>query len=172
MADALMVMNNHSNNMNDEWYTPPEYVESARRVMGGIDLDPASNAVANEYIGAEKYFSIEDSAFNHEWRGRVWMNPPYSRVIKDFTNKLVEEFLAGRVTEAIVVTNNGTDTRWFQELMSVGSAICLHKGRIGFLNKKGDRVDNNNKGQVFTYLGPNLDAFAEEFEEYGTIAFL
>ncbi len=100
------------------------------------------------------------------------MNPPYSRVIKEFTSKLVEEFRAGRVTEAVVVTNNGTDTRWFQDLMGVASAICLHKGRIGFLNSKGDRIDNNNKGQIFTYLGPDPWLFEQEFSKYGTVAFI
>lgn len=167
---AEMVMNNHSNNRNDEWYTPPEYIESARWVMEGIDLDPASNEVANQTVRATEFYSIENSAFTHEWEGRVWMNPPYSRVIKEFINKLVLEFETGNVNEAIVVTNNGTDTKWFQQLTGVSSAICLHRGRIGFLNSDGVRIDNNNKGQVFTYLGPRPERFAEEFGKYGRIA--
>lgn len=170
MTEAMMVMNNHSNNTNDEWYTPPEYVDAARRVMGGIDLDPASNAISNEWIGAAEYYSIENSAFNHEWHGRVWMNPPYSRIIKEFINKLVTEHEAGNVTEAIVVTNNGTDTRWFQQLSGAASAICLHRGRIGFLNEARERIDNNNKGQIFTYIGNRPDRFREEFEQFGSIA--
>lgn len=170
LIEAEMVMNNHSNNRNDEWYTPPEYIESARTVMGGIDLDPASNPVANEHILAGNFYSIENSAFENEWSGKVWMNPPYSRIIKDFISKLVEEYEAGNVTEAIVVTNNGTDTRWFQQLTSVASSICLHRGRIGFLNSEGVRIDNNNKGQVFTYLGNNPERFANEFQKYGRIA--
>lgn len=169
MIEAMMVMNNHSNNQNDEWYTPPEFVESARRVMGEINLDPASNKKANEWIEADEFFSLENSAFLNEWHGKVWMNPPYSRIIKDFVDKLVDEYDADRVSEAIVVTNNGTDTRWFHRLAGASSAICLVKGRIGFQNVDGVRIDNNNKGQIFTYIGDNPEKFKLEFEQYGMV---
>lgn len=170
MLEAAMVMNNHSNNKNDEWYTPPEYIEAAREVMGSIDLDPASNEIANQAVNAETYYSLQNSAFNHDWLGKVWMNPPYSRVIKQFISKLVSEYVSGNVKEAIIVTNNGTDTKWFHELAGVASAICLHKGRIGFLNEFGERIDNNNKGQVFTYIGENVDRFESIFSKFGAIA--
>lgn len=172
MIEATMVMNNHSNNQNDEWYTPQIYIDAAAAVMGGIDLDPASNVLSNKRIQAAKFYSLENSALKDEnrWEGRVWMNPPYSRIIKEFVGKLVRERNEGNVTEAIVVTNNGTDTRWFQELCGVASAICLHKGRIGFLNEDGNAIDNNNKGQIFTYIGNNPERFAQEFKHFGRIA--
>jgi hypothetical protein len=35
------------------WISPEQFVEAARRTMGGIDLDPASNVTANEAIKAD-----------------------------------------------------------------------------------------------------------------------
>lgn len=40
-----------------ESYTPQKYIESARRVMGSINLDPASNEVAQKTIKADIFYT-------------------------------------------------------------------------------------------------------------------
>ncbi len=78
-----------------EWYTPGEYVEAARAVLGGIDLDPASSELANETVRATEFFTEEDDGLSRQWRGRVWLNPPYGRLCPGFVAKLSAEYEGG-----------------------------------------------------------------------------
>ena len=155
------------NSGNNEWYTPLEYAAAAACVMGGIDLDPASSEIANETVGAAVYFTAEDDGLVQDWRGRVWMNPPYaSELIGDFCDKLVRHYQEGAVTEAVVLVNNATETGWFNALISVASAVVFPKGRVKF-NMPGGEAGAPLQGQVVVYLGDKPDTFLDEFSQFG-----
>jgi phage N-6-adenine-methyltransferase len=153
----------------NEWYTPQEHVERARRVMGAFDVDPASNPIAQEKIGAGQFYTEETNGLAQEWNGRIWLNPPYAQpLIGQFMSKLCEEYEAGRCTEAVALTHNYTDTRWFQDTARAASAICFTRGRIKFYSPSGD-IAAPTQGQAFFYFGPNVDAFASEFSAVGFV---
>ncbi len=153
----------------EEWYTPREYLDSVVSVLGAIDLDPASSAMAQVRVGAARFFSVDDDGLAQEWRGRVWMNPPYSRgLIDKFISKAVSEYRAGRVSEAILLTHNYTDTGWFHEAVGAASALCFTKGRVKFIGSDG-RVAAPTQGQAFFYFGNNPERFASVFARHGFV---
>lgn len=153
---------------NNEWYTPSEYIESARIVMGSIDTDPASNEYANKTVNASQYYTKEDDGLTKEWAGNVWMNPPYSQPeIGMFCNALIAKYNLKEVSQAIVLVNNSADTTWFHNLANVSAAFCLTKGRISFYNDSGKSAPTN--GQAFFYFGNDVSSFASEFSKHGMV---
>jgi hypothetical protein len=152
----------------NEWYTPTVFVDAARRAMGSIDTDPASNPTAQEWIQARKFFTKDESGLEQEWVGNVWLNPPYAQpLISDFCEKVVEEFNAGRVQQAVVLVNNATETKWGQRLLSNCTAVCLPSGRIKYLDESASPKLTPLQGQMFVYFGSRQLEFAKEFAAFG-----
>ena len=155
----------------NEWYTPKEYIEVVREFLGGIDLDPASSDKAQETVKAARYFTIEDDGLSKAWEGKIWLNPPYSQpTIRHFIEKLVAEYKAGTTVEAVALTHNYTDTAWFHHALDACSAVCLTRGRIGFLSPEGKKAAPT-QGQVFFYFGKNFKEFASAFADFGKVLF-
>jgi phage N-6-adenine-methyltransferase len=153
----------------NEWYTPPEFLERARSVLGTIDLDPASSALAQRRVKAAEYFTLDDDGLSREWRGRVWMNPPYAQpAIGHFAEKLASSVEAGRVTAAVALTHNYTDTRWFHRLSHAASAICFPEGRIRFISQDG-ALASPTQGQAFFYFGKRHALFTATFGDVGLV---
>lgn len=154
---------------NNEWYTPDEYIQAAKIVMGGIDLDPASTEVANRVVGARKFYTADDDGLLYDWHGRVWMNPPYAQpAISRFCDRLRTEFDAQNVTEAIALVNNATETAWFQTLIFSASAVCFPLARVKFWSP--DRIAAPLQGQAVVYLGKNEGLFLRSFAGFGWCA--
>jgi len=152
-----------NNSKDDEWYTPAKYIESAREVLGRIDLDPASNDFANKTVKADRYFTEESNGLKQEWSGNIWMNPPYSTaLLSQFADKLI----SSNFSQAIVLVNNATETAWFEKMISKASAIVFHRGRIRFVKRDGEHGAPL-QGQAFIYYGDNAERFLEVFSKYG-----
>ena len=152
----------------DEWYTPAEYIEASRRVMGSIDIDPASCEIANRIVRAAMFYTKEHDGLQFNWDGRVFLNPPYSYpLVEKFTSHLIEQVDTGYTTEAILLVNNSSDTDWFQALLARYPA-CFTDGRVRFYRDTGEYFGTR-QGQAFFYAGPNRDRFIEEFSVFGVV---
>jgi phage N-6-adenine-methyltransferase len=152
-----------------DWFTPPLFIEAARSVLGEIDLDPATHPKAQKGIRATQSYTKTDNGLRHEWRGRVWLNPPYGRVqVAQFVDKLIDHYQRSEVTAAILLTHNYTDTKWFHAAAAAARMICFTRGRIAFESASGATCVPA-QGQAFFYFGSETIRFAETFLKIGFV---
>ena len=168
-SDAVHVSHNTGQ---PEWYTPLHILDAARKVLGEIELDPASSEVAQETVQARKYYTAEQDGLSQAWCGNVWLNPPYATgQVEKFTNKLIGHFSCGDIQEAILLVNNATDTKWFQEALKWCDGFCLIAGRLKFLDERGDPSGAPLQGQAILYYGNHVGAFSAAYLGLGVIGY-
>ena len=154
-----------------EWYTPARYIVAVHTLMGGIDLDPASNALANKVVRATTYYDKDTNGLEKDWRGRVFMNPPYGKtgILSNqeiWTCRLIAQYQAGITQEAVVLVNASTDTKWFQRLWVY--PICFVDHRVNFYSVNGGSGGATH-GNVFVYMGQQEARFIELFSQFGSV---
>ena len=162
----------------NEWYTPQKYIEAARQVMGSIDLDPASCALANETVQATSYYTKEQDGLQQEWYGNVWLNPPYGRVQpelkgstrsyqKYFLQTFLEKYHSGEIEQGIaLVFGASACTPWFLPFFDFST--CIVRLRIDFTTASGAK-EHYGYGNMFVYLGKQEKKFQEIFSQFGPI---
>lgn len=171
-----------------EWYTPSAFVGSARSVMGGIDLDPASHEEANRTVKATRFYSEADNGLVQEWNGRVFVNPP-GGLVNEFWEKAIVQLAAGRMREMVWI---GYSLEQLQTLQQSNAArmpfdfpMCFPSRRIAFVEneakreqrmakliaqgKKPNQKSSPSHANYITYIGPNVVAFMAEFSKYGRV---
>jgi hypothetical protein len=151
-----------------EYYTPPEIIEAARATMGGIDLDPASSAKANEIVKAERFYTAKEDGLKKVWFGCVWLNHPFGRASNPlWIRRLISESKLASFRAACCVTYACTSEEWFRPLLNYPQ--CFLYGRTNYLLPDGSVLKGNTKGSVVTYIGRDLAAFAQHFRKLGAI---
>jgi ParB family transcriptional regulator, chromosome partitioning protein len=155
----------------DEYGTPDEpYMTVVRKYLGGIDLDVASNAAANNIVRARRFFTKEDSALGRPWKARtLWFQPPFSEdLIKQFVEQLAAERAVRRFVAGVGLTNCDPSVGWYEALLRVSTAFCLVDHRIPFL-LNGTPIRQNRYAQTFWCFGDDVAGFKRDFKQFGAV---
>lgn len=127
----------------DNYVTPPEIV----RVLGKFDLDPYCG-ILQPFKHARINYTEKHDGLVKSWHGRVFMNPPYSiKLIEQF----VDKFCLHANGIALVLPRVGT--KWFDKLCCNCDAMLFRRGRITFLDARGQPTNVGAMGNVFFAFG-------------------
>jgi len=116
-----------------DWETPGEVFDPLNEEFG-FTLDAAASPENTKV--PDNFFTVDDDALSRDWKGVVWLNPPYGRAIGHFIKKAHDEaMLHGATVVALVPAR--TDTRYWHDYIFDKAEIRFLKGRIKFL-RSGD----------------------------------
>lgn len=158
-----------------EWYTPITIIETARKVLGSIDLDPASNAEANARVMAFEFYTKEQNGLKLPWDGSVFCNPPGGRVgNKSLTSLFWDKLMHEPIDHAIFICFSIEAMQTTQKsIMSVGEfPFCVPRKRIAFDRPDGTRGSSPSHCNLIVYVPNTKDesaAFWNVFSELGMV---
>lgn len=164
MNQAMSVLTSQATT---EWYTPAWIIELARRLMGGIDLDPASNEQAQQTIKAERYYTEALDGYSKPWTGRVWLNPPFDDTPR-WVRRLCAAYEDRDISQAVLLVNSAPGYVWWEELYRA-YPVCLLRERVRFVREDGSAGGQAKKGTTIAYLGPMLRNFDLLWAPYGRV---
>jgi hypothetical protein len=116
----------------DEWNTPRHIIDA----LGPFDLDPATPP-QQPWPTARRRFTRADDGLLQQWRGFVWLNPPYSDV-RPWLAKLAEHG-AGI---ALVPASTGCRA-WAASVYPAAAGVAFHIARIKFCDARGSSAKYN-----------------------------
>lgn len=105
----------------DHWFTPPDFYSELDAEFR-FDFDPCP------------LMSREDG-LKREWSGRVFCNPPYSK-IADFIRKGLWHLANGDCEILVYLIPARTDTAWFHDYCYGKAEIRFVRGRLKFGGSK------------------------------------
>lgn len=171
----------HSSRL-DCWGTPSSIMDKVKLVLGSIDLDPASNKIANQTIQAKKIFTEETDGLNSSWglNDTVFLNPPSGKEgNKSKTNlfwqKLMYEVYSGNVGHAIFLAFSIEQMQSSQRKgvpPMLAYPICVPAKRIAFVDPTGENRKAPSHSNMIIYVPGSIDAtyrFKEVFSSLGYV---
>ena len=180
-----------------ELITNADLTSAAHALLGGIQLDPASSAVANEHVGAEEYYTPAECGLNDkQWYGRVYLFPPSGAYFWDKKNnrwkmtrassptlvsshavwfrKLMRSWMSGEVEQGLYMGNCPDMIRYEQRLFDF--PVCILRTAPTLLKNSSEGLSTHKTcTTLLVYLPPKLNPdegiqrFIDIYEEKGRI---
>jgi hypothetical protein len=128
----------------DEWYTPPWIFDA----LGlEFDMDVASpGADVVPWIPAKRH--ITERSLEAEWRGLLWMNPPFGA-----RNGVVPWMSRFAEHDGITIVPNRTGADWWQDFARRADGLLFVRGKVKFIRPDGTTGDSPGYGNVFMAFG-------------------
>lgn len=130
----------------DDWITPQPIIEA----LGGwesFDLDPCCPATKMPWWTAKRSIQQSSDGLAEEWKGRVWLNPPYGGAIVKWLAKLAEH------GNGIVPARTEVESWFWPFIWERADAILFLRGRLYFHKPDGSRLGNAGHGSVLVAYG-------------------
>lgn len=109
--------------------TPRYVLEPVREALGGIGLDPCTEA--DNPCGAERFYTAATDGAEEPWDAEtIYVNPPYSKARERWVKRCIEAAAAG--SRVVLLMPSHTDTRLFHEAIETASHVVFIKGRVKF----------------------------------------
>jgi hypothetical protein len=122
----------------DEWLTPREILTP----LGRFDLDPCAPAI-RPWETARDHISLPADGLKADWRGRVWLNPPFGKSAAQWLRKLASH------GNGIALIPARTETAMFYEsVWGKADAVCFLRGRPHFHRLDGSRAPFNSGAPI------------------------
>lgn len=140
-------MAEHENSVgeSDEWYTPPEIFDA----LGlRFYLDPCSPGKGH-WVPADKVYTKLDDGLSREWRGSVFMNPPFGGRLGHVPWLL--KFLDHG--DGVAIVRAYTSSSWFHDTMHRAETLLFPRGKTKFIRPNGSTGKAPGHGVVLIGMG-------------------
>ena len=133
-----------NNGASNDWLTPPAIIAA----LGLFDLDPCAHPRQKNKT-AKKMIAPPIDGLAIEWRGRVFLNPPYGSQLKHW----IERLAAHNNGIALVPARTEVESWFWPFIWEAATAVLFIRGRLFFLKPDGSKTGNAGHGSVLAAYG-------------------